>query len=481
MRSALLGSLLVPCRRRAGDVLPAPCIGDACNRVALREIAPKNEAVPKSFFAGVLGILALLAAVGAGMVYFLMSRPVSVAPAAPAAAAGVPEDPAFAYVSQPVGFPLEGRPMITHVAVADLERTGMLGILVCDASANRIGWIRQSPRGVFTEQYIGDPVLGPAHVSVCDVNGDGLPDLLVACMGQILPNNDRIGSVVVMENLGGGKFRNHVVAENMARVTDVRGADLAGHGRIDLAVGQFGYVQGEIQWFENLGDWKFKAHPLLGLPGTIMTPIADYLHSGRQDVAALVSQDSEQVFGQVHLFQNRGEGRFEDNVLWKTGNISYGCSGITAADMTGSGWSDLVFSNGDGFNVGFAAPAPWHGLQWLENRRDGTFAYHRIGDSPGCYSPLCIKLDGRVGGHLDIVTVSAFNYSLDPSSVTMTAWTNDGHEHFRPVALAHEPTKLITVAGGDLDGNGVPVLVTGGFNAFPPYIQMSRVLLWRRK
>jgi hypothetical protein len=49
------------------------------------------------------------------------------------------------------------------------------------------------------------------------------------------------------------------------------------------------------------------------------------------------------------------------------------------------------------------------------------------------------------------------------------------------VPLAHEPTHLITLAAGDLDGNGVPVLVTGGFHLFPPFTYMSRVTLWRRK
>ena len=79
------------------------------------------------------------------------------------------------------------------------------------------------------------------------------------------------------------------------------------------------------------------------------------------------------------------------------------------------------------------------------------------------------------------MTVSAFNNSLDASAVTMTAWLNDGHENFTPVALAHSPTQLMTVAAGDLDGNGVPVLVTGGLHAYPPYSHMSRVTLWRRK
>ena len=315
--------------------------------------------MPKSLFAIVLGALAVLAVFILATDGYLLTREPTKAPAGQVFAL---ENPEVSYVPQAFGFPPEGHPMITHVAVADLEATGMPGILVCDATANRIGWIRQSPRGVFTESFIGDPVEGPAHVSVCDVNGDGLPDLLVAGMGQILPNNDRIGKIVVMENLSGGRFRNHIVAAGIARVTDVRGADIAGHGRVDLVVGQFGYVQGEMRWMENLGDWKWREHTLLSVPGTIMTPVADFEGTGRPDVAALVSQDSEQVYGQVHLFRNRDDGRLEDSVLWKTDNLEYGSSGITAADVNGDGRVDLVFSNLDGFNSAFAAPAPDLGL-----------------------------------------------------------------------------------------------------------------------
>jgi len=37
----------------------------------------------------------------------------------------------------------------------------------------------------------------------------------------------------------------------------------------------------------------------------------------------------------------------------------------------------------------------------------------------------------------------------------------------------------VTAAG--LDGNGVPVLVTGGFHTHPPWENMSRIRLWRRQ
>lgn len=428
--------------------------------------------------AALFGVLVLLAAGAVGvMVYLLLRTPPSAvtAPIASSTAAASPPS-RLRYVPEPVGRPVEGHPVITHVCITDLDADGLADILVCDATANQVDWIRQSPRGVFTESPLGDPVAAPAHVSVCDLNQDGRPDLLVASMGMILPNNDRIGRVIVMENLGGNRFHNRIVAENIARVSDVRGADLTGDGRIDLIVGQFGYDEGEIRWMENLGNWEFRPRVVLHEPGTITTPPADYDRDGRTDFAALVSQDAEEV----HLFQNLGNGEFRDRTLWKAKDESWGSSGLEVCDVNQDGLPDLVFSNGDGFNVGFTEPSPWHGLQWLENHGGGKFEYHRIGDMPGCYGPTGVDLDGD--GDVDIVTVSAFNHVVDPSAVWMTAWLNDGHQKFTPVPLARgAPTRLITVAAGDLDGNGVPVLVTGAFHAYPPYSHLSRLTLWRRQ
>ncbi len=423
----------------------------------------------------IISALAVLTVSILGALGFLYFRPLPVKPLLVAQASRADLN----YIPQAIGFPVDGHPMITHVAIADLEQSGLTGVLVCDATANRIGWIRQSPRGVFTETFIGDSVQGPAHISLCDVYHHGRPDLLVASMGTIMPNNDKIGKIIIMENLGGGNFRTHVVAENIPRVTDVRGVDLTGTGRIDLVVGQFGYIEGQVQWMENLGDWKFRSHPLLDKPGTIMTPVADFYGDGKMGFAALVSQDSASVYGQVHLYHQNGKGNFEDQILWKTDNLSYGSSGINIGYLNGNGLPDLIFSNGDGMNTAFGAPAPWHGLQWLENRGHGEFVHHRIGDSSGCYSPICVDLNGD--GKMDIVTVSAFNNANDPSAIWMTAWINDGHRNFTPVALNRDWPNLITVASGDLDGNGQPVLVTGGFNVFPPYVNMSRVTLWRKR
>jgi hypothetical protein len=295
-------------------------------------------------------------------------------------------------------------------------------------------------------------------------------------MGQLMPNNDLIGSVIVLENLGGGRFEKRVLLEKVARVTDVRAANLSGRtdGKLDLVVGQFGYAQGEIRWMKNLGGWKFESTKLGMLSGCIHTPVADYDGDGTADFAALISQE----FEEVHIFRNTRRG-IEQNIAWGSTNEDYGSSGLDVADVNRDGKPDLIYTNGDGFDYAVRGPRPWHGLQWLENSGSGVFKFHRVGDLPGAYAPCAADFNGD--GFTDLLAVACFADWSDPGAVSIMLWLNDGRQRFTPVVLAHRPTHLVTAAVGDLDGTGVPTIVTGGFHAFPPYENMSNITLWRRK
>lgn len=364
--------------------------------------------------------------------------------------------------------------MISHVIAVDLDHDGKSDVVACDDNANTVVWLRQTIPGTFVESVLVSSLAAPVHVEAVDMDGDGDLDLLVACMGQVFPSNEKIGSVVILENDGQQHFTRHVIAENISRVTDVRAGDFNGDGKLDLAVGQFGYDQGEIRWMENLGKWTFASHILLNRSGTVNVCVADMNGDHTLDIVAVVSQEWEEVY----LFENDGRGKFTNKIVYGSTNEDYGSSGISLSDLNRDGRPDVLYTNGDGFDYASPGSRPWHGLQWLENLGQGAFRFHRIGDLPGAYSPVGVDLDGD--GATDIVAVSGFNDWANPKSDSLVVFHNDGKMNFTMRVLARAPTHLVFCAAADLDGNGKPVLVTAGFHAYPPFNRMSRLLIWRR-
>lgn len=379
------------------------------------------------------------------------------------------------FVPQAIGNLPEGQPWITDLTTADLDRDGLVDVIACEGRLNRVIWIRQVTSGVFEEQLLGESIAGPAHVEVSDLNADGHLDVLVASMGIIPPSNAKTGAVVVLENDGANKFINRVLLQDVARVTYVAAADLNKDGLPDLVVGQFGYLEGELRWMENRGKGQFVSHSLLDLPGSIHSPIVDYDRDGNLDIVALVSQDAEEVHG----FAGDGTGRFRDRVLHGSVNKDFGSSGLTVADVNRDGLPDIVYTNGDGFDYATPGSRPWHGVQWLENTGGGKFAFHRVGDFPGSYSPVVVDIDGD--GDNDIVASSGFNDWKNHTAVSLVCFENDGQERFTARPLAQAPTHLIVVKAADFDNDGRMELVTGGFAFYPPYDRVGRVTLWTRK
>jgi hypothetical protein len=380
------------------------------------------------------------------------------------------------FVPEPIGAAFDDAPWISNVTIVDLDQDGLPDILACDDKLEAVVWLRQVSPGKFKESVLMDHLPSPVHIKAVDMNHTGHLDLLVACMGEIFPNNDKIGSIIIGENDGHQHFTKHVIADHIARVTDVEAGDFTGDGRMDLAVGQFGYDQGEIRWMKNLGNWKFESHILLSLSGTINVCVADMTGHGHQDIVAIVSQQWQEIY----LFENDGSGNFTNKVIYGSTNQEYGSSGISLCDLNGDGRPDILYTNGDGFGASnLPSGRPWHGVQWLENLGNGFFKYHRIGDLPGAYSPVGLSVNGD--GVMDIVALSGFNDWTNPRSVSLVMFKNDGHMNFTEHVLGRLPNHLITCAAGDLDGTGRPSIVTAGFYAYPPFDHLARITLWRQQ
>ena len=380
------------------------------------------------------------------------------------------------YRHQAVGKSFEGNPWVSHLDVVDLDQDGLLDVIGCEARDSEVFWLKQGSDQGFEEITLATDMKGPVHVEAVDIDKDGDLDLLVASMSVIFPNNDHIGFVYILENDGNQRFTRRTVLENVMRVTDVRAGDFNGDGDLDLAVGQFGYDQGEIRWLERTGPWTFKSHQLLNLSGTVHVCVADYDGDGDEDIAAQVSQQWEEI----HLFLNDGSGGFSSKVIFGSTNEDFASSGMTLGDLNKDGRPDLLFANGDGFGpTPVPGSRPWHGVQWLENKGGGDFEYHRIGDLPGAYSPIECDLDQD--GHMDVIASSCFNDWFRPNHESLLWFRNNGDMSFPPHILAYDPTHLLTLDVADFNGDGTPTIISGAFHAWPPYDKMTRLLLWHPK
>ena len=373
-----------------------------------------------------------------------------------------------------IGVDFTGKPWVTHVLTSDLNEDGLLDVIACEGRDNIVVWLKQNEQHEFEEIVLASDISAPVHTEAVDIDQDGDIDLVIASMGQVFPNNDKIGSIYILENDGEEHFTLHLIIENIARVTDVGTGDFDEDGDLDLAVAQFGYDQGEVRWMRNLGDWKFESEILLGLSGAVNILVADFNGNGHLDMASIVSQQYEDLY----LFENQGNAVFTKKIIFGSTNEDYGSSGISLCDLNQDGLPDILYTNGDGFDYAKPGPRPWHGVQWLENKGKGFFKYHYIGELAGAYSPSALDLDAD--GDLDVIAVSGFNNWDDPSAISMMWFRNEGNEVFRPQVLSHYPTHLLCTAVGDFDNDGVPSIVTGGFHAYPPYDHMSRILLWER-
>ncbi len=367
------------------------------------------------------------------------------------------------------------QPLVAHVLPVDLDADGHEDIVVCDVQRGGVFWIQQAAPHQFEESQLGQAIAAPVHADAVDIDGDGDLDLAIASMGVMLPSTERIGRVVLLEQTSPGVFQNRTVLEGVHRVTDVRGGDLDSDGDIDLAVSQFGYVQGTVQWLEQTTPWSFRSHHLMDRSGAIHGPLADIDNDGDLDLIVLFSQEWETV----QAFVNDGLGTFTPVVLHDVPDADFSSSGLIEGDVDADGDIDFVWANGDAFVSAGYRPLPTHGMQWLENTGHLQFTFHRIGQFDGAYGPMLADFDGD--GDMDIAAVSEFADWEDPATSSVRWWSQEGDGQFAAQNIDTTLTHLVTAAATDLDQDGRIDIVAGGMALYPPFDRVPRVVWWRQE
>jgi hypothetical protein len=188
------------------------------------------------------------------------------------------------------------------LAVADLTGKGSKDVIYADQGLDRVVVDYGAGNStVLANQATG--LLDPGAVKLADLNGDGIPDLIVANSGS---NN-----VLIYPGLGNGQFgpainggHGYFVGTNPVGITV---ADLTGNGLPDLVVADKGSNQVSI--LLNQGNFRFTQGPRLksGGTGPVSTVVGHFSGGAYPDLLVTNSGSND-----VALLPGVGGGFFND-------------------------------------------------------------------------------------------------------------------------------------------------------------------------
>ncbi|MCE9581813.1 MAG: FG-GAP-like repeat-containing protein [Planctomycetes bacterium] len=383
-----------------------------------------------------------------------------------------PDAGALEFRKESVGMAHGTEPRVANVNIADLDGDGKLETVVCDGGSNSVSLLKRTGKG--WEEQILAVCTAPGHSAVVDADGDGDLDVVVAGLGNLMPTDEATGTILLLENNGAKGWTRREIATGLPRVADAEPADVDGDGDMDFIVGAFGWRKtGFIGWLRNDGGGQYTIAKLTDRTGPIHVPVADLDGDGRADFLALVAQESESIFA----YMNKGGGTFEAKPIFEAKNPLFGSSGIQIVDLDRDGDLDVLYSNGDALDDPTAEPKPYHGVQWLENKGELKFEVHDIGRCYGAYRAIAVDLDGD--GDLDVAVAVLFGKWADTHASGLLWYENDGARNFKRHDVASAPSHIITLAAGDLDGDGIPELVSGRMVVAGQASQGEGLLVWK--
>ena len=316
------------------------------------------------------------------------------------------------------------------IAVGDLNGDGIPDVAVANYSdgpgAGSVSVFLSTGHGGMAppEQYSAGG--GPHAVAIADVDGDLIPDLVVA--------NFRSGSVSLL--LGNpaparGTFTPAVDLPAGAGASGVVAADFNGDGHMDLAVSLWNGTEARVL----LGRGGGVFDPAVGYPvasNANAIAVDDLDHDGHADlVVACYSANS------LSLLRGLGDGTFMDATTLPAGQNP---AGLALGDLNGDGWSDIVVSDIAESEIGDSR------VSVLLNAPGGV-----LSSAPAC----------RVGAQPQSVAIADFNHDGRPDLVAAIWSTNEamvmvgnGDGTFQPavgVAAGPNPTGICS---GDFDTDG---------------------------
>jgi len=371
----------------------------------------------------------------------------------------------------------DGKP---DIIVANTCSVGTPSPSTCTSPVGSMGVLLGNGDGTFQAASTYE-TSGPMNAfAVADVNGDGKPDLVVA---ECTTNTCATGKVEVLLGNGAGGFQSSAIYPVVGfGPGSIAVADVNGDGIPDLLVaspyaayaiqmpfsGIVGVCPGLVGVFIGKGDGTFQPETTYvsgGCEATVVA-VADVNGDGIPDLVVTNCSDNTTnpdctEPGAVDVLLGKGDGTFEPAVSFASGG--YGPGPIAIADVNGDGLLDLLVSNSCSNGLNCVAGS----VGVLLGKGDGTFQPTISYGSGGYGRGVEIAVADLNGdGNLDIVVMNLFASDTSTSD-TIGVLLGNGNGTFQP-ALTY-PTGYLGegLAVADVNGDHRPDVVVSNAYVSP--------------
>ena len=355
----------------------------------------------------------LLAAPGTGALTVGGASPVSNVVYFPV---GPPTTPAYNEQDQTVG----NGPV--SVAVADLNGDNIPDLVVANSQDNTVTILLGKGDGTFLSSTV--PVGSqPVFVTTGDFNGDGIPDVVVANYGD--------NTLTILINNGDGTFTiGRVITGIGNQPTSLAAGDFNADGNMDLVV----VCQTSVDILFGAGDGTFPNAEQLSGDSYVAVAAADFNNDGFLDFAI------EDTAGLTLLVINNGQGNF--NI---PGSLEFnGSAYLAAGDLKGDGNADLAGTAANATSGAYRASVYF-------SDGAGQFDSQTFALAAPSWGVAIAPLNG--GGSSELALVEGTNTIV--TEIYNGSWTAG------PSFTANVGSQLTQLALADFNGDGILDMVAG--------------------